>query len=367
MRLRRLVAAPFEDGADRRLDLVLHADHAGIEFRRRRQRPAEAAARLRGADDVEVLDVVGERAAVDLDDVAFHVDQPFGKKREFVVEAGGGDDHVVVTRCPVAEINGFALEAVDLGARMDQALAQVVEQVGAVGRVPVEDPVVGLLEPVTAVVANGRPDDAAEHEALERDRQPPDRQVGERTSERGLREEPVARPQAQVARAADAGRLAGDIVRRVASPDHQDALVLELFRAVVILGMNVFPGERAGDLGKALCPVVTVADHDALVRPNLAVLEGDGPAVVWVGLGARHGLVEFDVVGDPAVPRIGLEIRPHLLCAWEVRIVVRHRVVREGGRALRRDDVRGIEHALVPVAPDAAVGVDVIVRYPGLL
>ena len=99
------------------LDLVLQPDHARIEVRGRRHDAPEAAARLRGADDVEVLDLGRERAAVDLDDVVFDLDQALGQEREAVVEAGRSDDHVVFRGRAILEVDGVAVEARDLVAR----------------------------------------------------------------------------------------------------------------------------------------------------------------------------------------------------------------------------------------------------------
>ena len=74
-------------------------------------------------------------------------DQAFGQEREAVVEAGRCDDHIVFTLGPVLEADGLALETCDFLTRRDSAKAQIIEKVGAIGRVAVEDLVVGFLRP----------------------------------------------------------------------------------------------------------------------------------------------------------------------------------------------------------------------------
>jgi hypothetical protein len=55
------------------------------------------------------------------------------------------------------------------------------------------------------------------------------------------------------------------------------------------------------------------------------------------------------------------EIVDHLLAAWEIRIMRRHGIVREFGGLARGDYVRGAVDAVIPVAADIVVGVELVI------
>ena len=249
-------------------------------------------------------------------------------------------------------------EAGDVRARLDAALAQVVEHVGAERRMALEQLVVGLLQAVLAIVADEDAHQRAQHQPLQEHRQAPDRQIGERLAERGLGQEPVAGAQAQIARGADARRFAGDVAAGVAAADDEHALALQLLGILVVLRMDQRAGKAAAILRQALVPVVAVADDDALVGALLAVLERHLPALVGERHGARHLAAQLEAVGEAAIVREAFEIAQHLRAAGKVGVVRRHRVVGVAGRLLGGDDVHALVDAVAPEAADAVAGVD---------
>ena len=129
----RFKAAPLQDVADRQFHLVLQGNHLRIKTRCRCQKRAKTIAGLRPADDIKILHRVRERASIDVDDLVLDRHEPLWQEREAVVKTGGGHDHVVLAHSAVREVHLFAGEALDVWARLDTPLPQVVEQVGAVG------------------------------------------------------------------------------------------------------------------------------------------------------------------------------------------------------------------------------------------
>src|SRR4029079_962001 len=97
-------------------------------------------------------------------------------------------------------------------------------------------------------------------------------------AERGLRQEPVARAQAQIACGANARRLAGDVAAGGADADDPHALALQLLGLLVVLRMDQRAGETARVLRQALVPVMAVAAGDALLSALFAGIERYLPA-----------------------------------------------------------------------------------------
>jgi hypothetical protein len=133
-----------------------------------------------------------------LRDACLHADEPLGQEREAVVEAGRRDDEIVLGRASVGESDRAAVIGCDVRAGLDATLADVGQHLGAEGGMAVEQVVVGPLQAVLAVIADGDLDDGLENGLLQEQRQVPDRQVGGRLAEHGLGQIPVPRSQADV-------------------------------------------------------------------------------------------------------------------------------------------------------------------------
>ncbi len=161
----------------------------------------------------------------------------------------------------------------------------------------------------------------------------------------------------------DEARLHGDVHRAVPHAQHDDLLVDE--RGVVDVGVGVHLDAvevpREPRLRPARVPVVAVRDEQRVVAPLLAALQPNGPDPVVVALRVLDAGLEADVLAQPEVVDVVVEVRGDVRVVREVRIGLRHGVVGVLHALPRGVDVQRLVGRRHPVAvPEHPVPADAV-------
>ena len=285
-------------------------------------------------------------APVEREVVVGRGDQIRGEEREADLVAGAVDDDVRRLFAPVGEDHGLRGQPCDVRLGRDVAVREPRQDRVADRRVRLERAVVGLGQ----AVALHRPDRGAQrrlHEALaDRERHPRrGHELVQRAPEDVLGHDPGAAPRRQEHAVGRLRGLVRDVHRRVAHPEHDDALAGEqrgiVAEIVVRVHLDALEDVVALErgLGPARVPVVAVGHQQRSIRPLLAGLEPHPPALRGRLRVLDPGL-ERDPLAQAEVVDVGVEVGRDLRVVREVRIAGRHREVRVGHPVARGVDVQ---------------------------
>ncbi len=247
-------------------------DPSGLRLGQRHDR----AERLHQPDEEQSRVLRVDDPSVEVDVVLARGHHPLVEEREGHLVAGAVDDRVELGRPPVGEEHLRALEPVDVRHHGDVAVPEPGQQVVADRGVRVQHGVVGLRQPVVGDLALRDPQHRRHAQLLERERTTRERRLGQvvgRHAEHELRDDVSTAAHRQVGLVSHPRRLDRDVARRVADPQHQDALALEGVGGAVVVRVQLGAGERVaarvGRLGPARVPVVAVRDDDVAVDAGL--------------------------------------------------------------------------------------------------
>ena len=281
--------------------------------------------------------------------------------------AGGPHDDVDLLDRTVGEHHAVAVEAFDAAHRPDLAVGDAVQDRVGDGRVVLEQPERRLEQAVVLRFAHRETEHRLRDDLAYLPRQHRKRTVGGvgGPAEEVLGHDVGAVPGAEHHVVGDVRSVDCDVHGGVAHADDQDALVAERLGLAVVVGVHLLTVEptRVLRVRPARVPVVAVGHDDPVEFEDLAVIGGDGPAIL-VALDGRDGGVEEVLLGDTEVVGVVLQVAGDLLRRGVVLPLRGHRVVGELGAALGRVQVQRLvgrgKTAGVLVDPEATDAVTLL-------
>src|SRR6476620_11230883 len=297
-------------------------------------------------------------------------DEALIHEREAWPEAGSVDDEIEFFAGPVGEIHAFAVRPLDAWLGHDPPMHDMIEIEGAGGGMRLEQLVIRSGQIVLPMRSDGDaqapPIEIAHHGA----RQRPaaglvDEGVG-RLAQHELGEEIIASPHRMHGARPVMGGVVENIDRGVSGADHEHALALELLFRFYVVGVEDLAGEAAWVARPVWVPMMAVGDNETVIEARLRLaFDLDAPAPVDP-LCRRYARIEFDVVVEAELARVGAEIVLRVGPAQIMRPLLREIVVRIfrqlfGGVKIGRavDHVRALR---VPNAADVGERLEAVER-----
>ena len=149
-----------------------------------------------------------------------------------------------------------------------------------------------------------------------------------------------------------------DIDGRIANANDQDILVGKRGRRAIVMRVHLHPAERAGELGHARIPEVSVGDNHSAIVALLAAGERHRPAACGAGPDSLDARIEPDVRHDAGIFGVGFQILQHLTVRQEIGVGFGNREIRIAEVLAARVDMQAMVcggHAVVVfVTPHAA-------------